>query len=186
MTANKDLKRLVRARMRKTGESYTAARRHFRLHAAEETTMSRIPDPSTPYLFVTYATADLDLVQPQLGGLERRGINLWVDEGVPLPPLSDEEKSAIAHAVEKSVGLLAFASDEWLASFNAMDELMYARELGRPTALVQLVPEWPEQMARFVESRSTWVISGLPEIATADLANWAKSIIGLARLKELG
>ena len=29
MTANKDFKRLVRARMRKTGESYTAARAHF-------------------------------------------------------------------------------------------------------------------------------------------------------------
>ena len=29
MTANKDLKRIIRRRMRKTGESYTAARRHF-------------------------------------------------------------------------------------------------------------------------------------------------------------
>jgi len=29
MTANKDFKRLVRARMQKTGESYTAARGHF-------------------------------------------------------------------------------------------------------------------------------------------------------------
>ena len=89
MTANKDLKRLVRARMQKTGESYTAARRHFR-HHAEEHAMSRTPDPSSPYLFVTYATVDLDLVQPQLEALERKGINLWVDEGVPLPPLSDE------------------------------------------------------------------------------------------------
>ena len=29
MTANKDLKRIIRRRMRQTGESYTAARRHF-------------------------------------------------------------------------------------------------------------------------------------------------------------
>ena len=29
MTVNRDFKRIVRRRMRKTGESYTAARRHF-------------------------------------------------------------------------------------------------------------------------------------------------------------
>jgi len=29
MTANKDLKKLIRSRMRKTGESYTPARRYF-------------------------------------------------------------------------------------------------------------------------------------------------------------
>ena len=29
MTANKNLKKLIRLRMRRTGESYTAARRHF-------------------------------------------------------------------------------------------------------------------------------------------------------------
>ena len=29
MTAQKDLKRIIRRRMRRTGESYTAARRHF-------------------------------------------------------------------------------------------------------------------------------------------------------------
>lgn len=34
MTAHKDLKRLIRRRMRKTGESYTAARRLF-LHSEE-------------------------------------------------------------------------------------------------------------------------------------------------------
>ncbi len=34
MTANRDFKRLVRARMRKTGESYTSARAHFLRRAA--------------------------------------------------------------------------------------------------------------------------------------------------------
>ena len=38
MTANKDLKKLIRTRMRKTGESYTAARRHFL--RSEETGMT--------------------------------------------------------------------------------------------------------------------------------------------------
>ena len=38
MTANKDLKKLIRKRMRKTGESYTAARRHFL--SSEEASMT--------------------------------------------------------------------------------------------------------------------------------------------------
>lgn len=40
MTAKKDLKRLVRARARKTGESYAAALRHFRKQVPEEKTMA--------------------------------------------------------------------------------------------------------------------------------------------------
>ncbi|MBI4500878.1 MAG: hypothetical protein HY700_06920 [Gemmatimonadetes bacterium] len=39
MTTNKDFKRLVRARMRKTGEAYTAARRHL---------VTRQPSPAAP------------------------------------------------------------------------------------------------------------------------------------------
>jgi hypothetical protein len=42
MTANRNLKRLVRARMRRTGESYTAALRHLRRISAEEPAMSDI------------------------------------------------------------------------------------------------------------------------------------------------
>jgi DNA-directed RNA polymerase alpha subunit len=47
MTANKDLKRLIRSRMYKTGESYTAARRHF-LHSEEAkmTTLATRPEQS--------------------------------------------------------------------------------------------------------------------------------------------
>jgi DNA-directed RNA polymerase alpha subunit len=40
MTANKGLKKLIRNRMRKTGESYTAARRHF-LHSQEASMTTR-------------------------------------------------------------------------------------------------------------------------------------------------
>lgn len=42
MPANKDFKRLVRARMQKTGESYTAARAHF----VATPPVSRLPQPS--------------------------------------------------------------------------------------------------------------------------------------------
>lgn len=43
MTAHKNLKRLIRRRMRKTGESYTAARRHFLRSKESEMTKSTVP-----------------------------------------------------------------------------------------------------------------------------------------------
>ena len=46
MTANKDFKRLVRARMQKTGESYTAARSHFVIRKPASTTPA---SPATDY-----------------------------------------------------------------------------------------------------------------------------------------
>ncbi|HET7240507.1 MAG TPA: hypothetical protein VFI77_05075 [Gemmatimonadales bacterium] len=46
MTTDKDFKRLVRARMQKTHESYTAARSHF---AAREPTSTRPSSPATDY-----------------------------------------------------------------------------------------------------------------------------------------
>nr|WP_232303804.1 hypothetical protein [Pseudofrankia sp. DC12] len=45
MTANKEFKRLVRARMRRTGESYTAALRHLRRISTEGPAM---PEPVLP------------------------------------------------------------------------------------------------------------------------------------------
>lgn len=43
MTAHKDLKKLIRRRMLKTGESYTAARRHFLM--MEEANMTQPKKP---------------------------------------------------------------------------------------------------------------------------------------------
>lgn len=48
MTAGKNLKKLIRTRMHKTGESYTAARRHF-LHS-EEATMTQHTGQQQPEL----------------------------------------------------------------------------------------------------------------------------------------
>lgn len=45
MTTNKDFKRLVRARMVKTGESYTAARSHFRGNGADRRTVGQADSP---------------------------------------------------------------------------------------------------------------------------------------------
>jgi hypothetical protein len=47
MPRNKDLKRLVRARMRKTGEAYTAARAHI-ISKPKSATVSKVVAPSAP------------------------------------------------------------------------------------------------------------------------------------------
>lgn len=47
MTAHKTLKRQIRARMRKTGESYTAARQHFRVVKDSPMSTQTIENPTT-------------------------------------------------------------------------------------------------------------------------------------------
>lgn len=58
MTANKNLKRRVRARMARTGESYTAALRQLRRNAAEEPAMA---EPTVPEI------AWRQVVKPEYG-----------------------------------------------------------------------------------------------------------------------
>lgn len=48
MVQNKDFKRLVRSRMRKTGESYTAARAHIQTKASPSSLSSPAPAPQEP------------------------------------------------------------------------------------------------------------------------------------------
>ncbi len=47
MTAHKTLKRQIRARMRKTGEAYTAARQHFRVAKDSPMSTQTIENPTT-------------------------------------------------------------------------------------------------------------------------------------------
>ena len=47
MTRNKDLKRIVRARMKKTGESYTAARAHVTKKSPSERSAPDVRDYAT-------------------------------------------------------------------------------------------------------------------------------------------
>ena len=69
MTANRNFKRLVRARARKTGESYAAALRHFQKRIAEERqmaypTLRRVEKPE--YGFALYVPEDWRESSPDL------------------------------------------------------------------------------------------------------------------------
>lgn len=60
MTASRDLKKLIRKRMHKTGESYTAARRHF-LHPKEATMTTRTVQTQPPGLDLSVDDLQLTL-----------------------------------------------------------------------------------------------------------------------------
>ncbi len=59
MTANKRLKRLVRRRAAKTGESYTAALRHFRANPGEEPTVPSTKSPIANCSFCGKSNAEV-------------------------------------------------------------------------------------------------------------------------------
>jgi hypothetical protein len=110
MTRQRSFKRIVRARMQKTGESYTSAR--AALLAAQE------PTPSAPRVLVTSEEAIrrrtgrgweewFDLLDDR-GALERshREIARWVAEQLGIEPLAWNAQ-AVAHSYERARGLRA-------------------------------------------------------------------------------
>ena len=69
MTANKDLKRIIRQRMRRTGESYTAARRHFLDPEDSRMTKKHTSDP-----FLDRPIEHLELTRRTIRSLKNQGI----------------------------------------------------------------------------------------------------------------
>ena len=71
MTANSDLKQLIRKRMLRTGESYTAARRHFL--QPEQATMTQ-PSPQRRSADLDLPVERLQLTLRTTRLLEQRGV----------------------------------------------------------------------------------------------------------------
>ena len=73
MTARKNLKRLIRQRMRRTGESYTAARRHFLI--PKEPPVNRTTSEFTTHdLLLGQSIDELHLTLKTSSTLKSRGI----------------------------------------------------------------------------------------------------------------
>jgi hypothetical protein len=67
MPTQKDFKRIVRARMEKTGESYTAARAQLLRKSSETTTRKSAPVPAAPIDYDTLAGMSSDAVKAKTG-----------------------------------------------------------------------------------------------------------------------
>ncbi len=101
-------------------------------------------DGKEPYIFISYAHKNNDLVMPVIKRLVADGYRVWYDEGIV--PGSEWDNDIAVH-LEGCGMLLAMMSPEYMASGNCRDELNYARDLDKPQLLAYLSPvELPSGM----------------------------------------
>lgn len=91
---------------------------------------------SEPYLFVTYAHADKDLVHAEIGRLRSLGYRIWFDEGIQPSAIWTDE---IQRALENAIVVLVFLSASALESRWVRREIHVAIEqLGKQALIVYL------------------------------------------------
>ncbi len=90
-----------------------------------------------PYIFVSYAHDDADLVFPELNRLRDAGFNVWYDEGIRPGSTWREE---VALALTESKLFLYFVTDHSVNSENCHQELNFALSRERKILAVHLTP----------------------------------------------
>lgn len=81
------------------------------------------------YIFVCYAHDDAALVYPEITQLKDAGFCIWYDEGISPGREWTEE---LGNAIKRCAQFLYYVSEVSAASRNCRDELLFARELGKP------------------------------------------------------
>jgi TolB-like protein len=101
--------------------------------------MQERPEPSyagdQPFLFVSYAHADSELVYPEMRWLQEAGFRLWYDEGIHVGSVW---RKAIADALTATAGMLFVATKSSVESDHCLKELSFALDEGKPVFVVQL------------------------------------------------
>jgi TolB-like protein len=88
-----------------------------------------------PYIFVSYAHEDSDVVYPEIQWLKEQGFNIWYDEGIsPGSRWSDE----LATSLKNSSLFLYFVTPDSVKSQPCQDESNLALDSGKPTIAVHL------------------------------------------------
>ena len=88
-----------------------------------------------PYIFISYAHKDSDVVLPVIFRLQRDGYRVWYDEGIAAGSNWDEFISG--HLAECAV-VIGFLSKSYVKSQNCRDELSLTRLKGKPMNLVYI------------------------------------------------
>ena len=81
-----------------------------------------------PFIFVSYAHRDKDIVMPFIAALQRH-FNVWFDEGIHYG--AEWEMDIVDH-LDKCDLFIYMITDNSLASQNCKDEIYRARELSKP------------------------------------------------------
>ncbi|MGI9325738.1 MAG: TIR domain-containing protein [Pseudomonadales bacterium] len=92
-------------------------------------------DGDGPFLFVSYAHVDADIVMPEMHWLQDRGFAIWYDEGIRVGTIW---RQALADAITGSRGLIFFATKQSVVSRNCVREVNFALDEGKPVFVVQL------------------------------------------------
>ena len=88
-----------------------------------------------PYIFVSYAHEDSEVVYPEIQWLRGQGFNIWYDEGIsPGSAWSDE----VALALSQCAVFLYFISPRSVASKNCLNEVNFCLSRERTILSVHL------------------------------------------------
>ncbi len=94
-------------------------------------------EPGRPFVFVSYAHDDVDLVVPEIEWLKSEGFNVWYDRGIrPGSQWTDE----LAERIMASNVFLYYVTPRSVASRNCMDEANFALEIDKPFVATHLEP----------------------------------------------
>ncbi|MFX0044007.1 MAG: tetratricopeptide repeat protein, partial [Candidatus Hodarchaeota archaeon] len=86
-------------------------------------------DGEKPFLFVSYAHVDKLHVYPIIDYLNKAGINIWYDEGIPI---SENWKKVIVENIEKCNAFLVFITPQILNSEYVQKEINFALKRQKP------------------------------------------------------
>lgn len=90
---------------------------------------------SEPFIFISYAHKDAEVVLPVIRRLQNDGCRVWYDEGIA--PGSQWDVYISEHLAGSS-GVLCFLSQAYLRSQNCRDELALARANGKPMNVIYI------------------------------------------------
>ena len=88
-----------------------------------------------PYIFISYAHKDSDVVLPIISRLQQDGYRVWYDEGIA--PGSNWDVYISEH-LDQCSNVLGFLSKSYVKSQNCRDELALTRLKGKPMNLVYI------------------------------------------------
>ena len=107
----------------------------------ELTTDSEIEPPfdayegTEPYLFVSYAHLDKELVYPIIDELNKQGVRIWYDEGIPA---ASDWIAEIADTIINSTCFLVFLTPRALKSEHVRDEIHLAKDEQKKMFIIYL------------------------------------------------
>ena len=124
--------------------------------------------PESPYVFVSFASADADLAHRAVDALERAGIRCWIsDRDIRM---ATSYPAAITAAIEGCGGLLLLLTETSNSSRHVLREVELAFNARRPILPVRIAGATPTSDFQYFLSTSQWLDAG----AAFDAADLAK------------